>query len=187
VLVEETFSQGADMSFSHQSSSSSPAFGAQRKKIATGLDTAATGITGAINPVLTGELDNPITAAEQNALTQTAMQPEASAFDAAGNQISQTAARTRNPAGLLESEEQLAQKKGEALSGAAENALLSGMKIGDTRRSDALKLLAQQYGIDLDTLSRLLSGQNSKSSGFGLSVSGSYNPTTGATSVGGKG
>jgi hypothetical protein len=127
------------------------------------------GIFNEVNPTLEGELNNPLTAEEQGALTQTAMQPAASAFDAARANAAQRAARTRNPAGLLESEEQLAQKAGEGASTAAENALVQGMNIAQQRRNAAAMQLGQMYGISEEAMARLLGGLPSgQSSGFGF-------------------
>jgi hypothetical protein len=155
---------GASASHSSSKSQTGPAFEKQRSQYGTALFNQGQGIFGEVNPTLQGMLNNPVTPQEQSALTQNAMQPISSSYDAAALNAAQRAARTRNPAGLLSLDESLAQKKGEGLSGAAENALLAGTKTADTRRQQALQSLGQLYGIDQETLSRLLSGQQGTSS-----------------------
>jgi hypothetical protein len=157
------------MSFGHSSSSqkskTGPAFEQQRSAFGNTLFNQGEGVFGPVTATETGLLNNPVTPEEQNALTQTAMQPVASSFNAAANRNTERAATSRNPAGLLSVNDQLARQGAEAQSEAAEKALLAGMDVGDKRRAQAASTLANLYGIDMGTMAKLLSGQQGTSSG----------------------
>jgi len=123
-------------------------------------------------PTLGGLLNSPMSPQERAAIFETAMAPQASAFDAARENAAQRAARTRNPAGLLETDEQLAREGGQAQSDAAMRAQFESMNVLDQRRQEALQGLAQLYGIDLGELGRLMGGipETPTSSGFSFKL-----------------
>jgi hypothetical protein len=171
------------MGASHSSSGPSP-LQTQRVGLQNQLGQQAYGtgqtIFGEVSPTLQGMLNNPVTPQERAAIFETAMAPprtrrygapQASAFSAAAENAAQRAGHTCNPAGLLETDEQLARGKGQAMSDSAMKAEQEALAVQDQRRQDALRNLGQLYGINMQTLGRLIGGMpGQQSPGFQFKI-----------------
>jgi hypothetical protein len=103
------------------------------------------------------------------------MAPVASTYDAMRQNLINRAGATRNPAGLIAGEDRAAREKGTALSTAASGAEMNALELGDKRRQAALTALGNAYGINQQTMARLLGGMpgqasQGSSSSFGLKL-----------------
>jgi len=93
---------------------------------------------------------------EQAAITQGAMGPLGSRFEAAKESAEERAARTRNEAGLREQEDELAREQARQAAGIGAQLQKSFADEKQRRQLEGLQAIANLYGIDTNLLSRTM-------------------------------
>lgn len=128
---------------------------AQQQAMIAQQQAANQGLASQMMPGLTG-LANWGSPQVENTYEQTAMQPVATALDAANQKAQARVSRTRNEAGYGAEEENLAGQKAAQLGQAAQSGQLAYQDEQLQHQLAGLKGLSDLYGIDTDLLSRMI-------------------------------
>lgn len=139
----------------------------------TQLGSQAQGIQGTLLPAYQSILSNPgYSSADKSAMTLNTLGGLGASFGDAADSATNRTARTRNSAGYGETLDELSRERGRQTS-TAEAGLQS--KFADTalsERDKALSGMSNLYGVDTDTMAKLLSPGAIQQNKGGLSVSG---------------